>query len=907
MQLLKRKNKAISIAFITLMVTSLAFTLTTQQANAYNNTNYTTYTYVFPGQPVVGVGQQILIEMYVNANPPTAIGSMGDRWTFYLTITSPGGVNETQGPITSDPVGGAYIVYVPQEVGTYTIQVRSTGKTLTGEPGNTGNANVNNTYAPSMSPPNTFVVQQDLIPSYKETPITQDYWTRPIYDANRGWGNAIMGQWLGGTYYETNLRARGIPNQEGPESSHILWSRSIWTGGIMGGGYDDVAYYNGIAYEAFSSPMIALDGKTYYSVQSPPRYGWYCINLYTGDTIYYQNNTNGDTAIPSLAQVLNYASPNQDGGFSYLWRTSGVTLPAGSTTASGLSTWEMLDSFTGNSICKIANVSTTGTQFRDSIGSICAVNFANVGTSANPKYYMQIWNSTQAIWWRSSYGIAYPATLINGVTNVPNTDSSDNNYWLWRPSTSAVYNGYNGYSMNISVTSLNGPQNAVLNETATVRDVFPDKYVVVGTAGRNDVRGVAQGSLWAYSLAPNTWGNISWSVTFTPPMASDNYPIGNGTAGGGVSLGGVSVANDVFWFTERVTGKIWVYSLSTGQQLWTYTDSSQLIDEAGYSLTVHDGKAFTSGAYGECHCFNATTGESLWNFTAPLLGNLEGQGLTYSPLIYQFSVDNVETGRQLLYFHGTTAWAGETSPIRRDGSIFCLDATTGQLVWRLMAYPNMGNNALAKTIISEGRITFIDSHDNQIYCVGRGSSGTTVSAPQTANTLGSTITLTGTVTDQSPSGKHDVNGDLAIALKGTAAIGDTSMDAWMQYLYHQGPKPENATGVVVSLDTVDPNGNYIHIGNATSDSSGNYGFPYTPYVPGTYQIIATFAGSKAYGPSSSTTYLTVNSPQQTTFPVSTPMAQSVADTYFIPAIAALFALNIVVAIVIVILILRKRA
>ena len=32
---------------------------------------------------------------------------------------------------------------------------------------------------------------------------------------------------------------------------------------------------------------------------------------------------------------------------------------------------------------------------------------------------------------------------------------------------------------------------------------------------------------------------------------------------------------------------------------------------------------------------------------------------------------------------------------------------------------------------------------------------------------------------------------------------------------------------------------------------------FTPEVPGTYQIIANFAGSKAYGPSSATTYLTV--------------------------------------------------
>jgi hypothetical protein len=60
----------------------------------------------------------------------------------------------------------------------------------------------------------------------------------------------------------------------------------------------------------------------------------------------------------------------------------------------------------------------------------------------------------------------------------------------------------------------------------------------------------------------------------------------------------------------------------------------------------------------------------------------------------------------------------------------------------------------------------------------------------------------------------------------------------MEYMFHQKSMPTNATGVIVSLDTIDPNGNLIHIGDATSDSSGNYGLSYTPEVPGTYQIIA---------------------------------------------------------------------
>ena len=110
------------------------------------------------------------------------------------------------------------------------------------------------------------------------------------------------------------------------------------------------------------------------------------------------------------------------------------------------------------------------------------------------------------------------------------------------------------------------------------------------------------------------------------------------------------------------------------------------------------------------------------------------------------------------------------SPIRRDGAIFCVDGDTGELVWRLMAYPNTANNGLSKVVMSDSRILYLDNHDNQIYCLGRGPSATTVSAPQLAPVLGASITITGTVTDQSPSGKHNINGDLDTALKGTPAI-----------------------------------------------------------------------------------------------------------------------------------------
>jgi hypothetical protein len=201
---------------------------------------------------------------------------------------------------------------------------------------------------------------------------------------------------------------------------------------------------------------------------------------------------------------------------------------------------------------------------------------------------------------------------------------------------------------------------------------------------------------------------------------------------------------------------------------------------------------------------------------------------------------------------------------------------------------------------------YLDNHDNQIYCLGKGPSATTVSAPQIVPALGSSVTLTGTVTDQSESGRHDINGNLDLALKGTPAISDASMDGWMEHLFHQRPIPANTTGVPVTLTAIDPNGNQVPVGNATSDLYGNYGIVFTPQVPGTYQIFANFDGSNSYGPSASSTYFTVGQASQPTItaaPLTSP--PSVADMYLLPGIIGIILAIVLVGIAIV-LILRKR-
>jgi hypothetical protein len=132
------------------------------------------------------------------------------------------------------------------------------------------------------------------------------------------------------------------------------------------------------------------------------------------------------------------------------------------------------------------------------------------------------------------------------------------------------------------------------------------------------------------------------------------------------------------------------------------------------------------------------------------------------------------------------------------------------------------------------------------------------------------------------------------------------MSRWMEYLFMQQVYPADAKGVDVSLSAIDPNGNLVQIGTTTTDINGNYGLHYTPEVPGTYQIIARFAGSASYGSSSASTFIGVTETAPTNAPTTAPQT-NLATTADLIMYMAIGVIAIIIAIVIVgLFIIRKR-
>ena len=414
--------------------------------------------------------------------------------------------------------------------------------------------------------------------------------------------------------------------------------------------------------------------------------------------------------------------------------------------------------------------------------------------------------------------------------------------------------------------------------------------MIVGTQGWNDGTTITKGWMMGIGLNASNRGQKLWEMTYTPPFADPALNVSKPAMfSGGMGLAGVYPEDNVLVWTDPQTCQRWVYDLTSGQLLWTSPPEAQY-EYYGISQVVYNHELLGYGSYtGQIIAYDIRTGTQLWNYTST------NQGFESPYGNYPMTIDAVANG----VIYTTTSEHHNIQPMYRGENLRCINATTGQEIFKILAFGR-------GVSIADGILVHGDNFDNMIYAYGKGPSATTLTSSQDIALLGGKVMIKGTVTDQTTSGRHNTNDDLDFTLQGTPAISDQSMSAWMEYKYKQQAKPTNATGVPVELTAIDPNGNFVTLGTATSDVNGNYALPYTPEVPGMYQIFANFKGTNSYGPSSATAYIDVSDVAVTPTVAPTSIATSAADTYFIPAIAALFIMGII-AFVLLALMIRKKA
>ena len=932
MQISKNKTVAITIALF-LIASMTASTLLLPSTTAHTpQYQITTYAKIVPVPNPIGVGQSTLVYAFLG-NAPLSGSAITNTYRFHdytVLITDPKGKVQTfHWDTVEDTTGAQFFRFTPDVVGQWNLTFTYGGQILNQTYYDTSTASaVGDIYLPSTATATLTVTEEPAISYPDSYPLPVEYWARPIYGENQYW-YTISSNWYGSgspvlsdvsSMTITQVALSGSFNQRYPGdavgslTSHVMWTKPLQEGGVVGDNRFEVAgdtYFEGSAYNNRYQNPIIMYGRIFY--REPVSYTGtgsgdsLCVDLRTGEEIWRRT----DLPTFSFGFTFDVQSPNQHGVYPAWLCTSNFG--------------QVYDMWTGTNIFNVTQYSSIGgTLVAGPKGEYLRYDFDNNGTSGNPDYYLTVWNSSKMF---TGTGFA------SGTGLSPAPDTTTTTTYAWQNSTRTYENNVPvTYSQNVSTTTTSvvaaqGKRFEWLNPTTQNQSV-PWRNTISGTPSVLTVRygdmmilrngsypnlsGVTQNVSGIVSLTSANWtyfavnlnasmGTVGSILWWSPTYSSLQDKT--------ITYGGADPTARVFAEVCKETQNIVGYSYDGGQKLW----ESDLVNDIPQSeitpLDYFGNPAYpyvaTNPAYGNLYvlayggvlyCYDLKTGVRTWsNGNGHTPGNNTDTG-TSTPGYYPQYVNGIGNG--VIY---TVATQHTTiTPISKGQQARGINATDGTEIWTISDYT--GEFFSESFAMADGYCNWFNGYDNQIYTVGRGPSTLTVSAPNLAAASGQAVVISGTLFDISAGGKQAER--VARFPNGIPLAHDLIMGEWMGYVYQQKPLPSNFLGVEVEVSVVDANGNFRSIGSATTDAKGQYSLVWVPDIPGTFQVVATFAGTNGYWPSSATAAFAVSEAAPTATPAPT-MSPSVADQYFVPAIVGLFVFVAIVAVVI-ILVLRKR-
>ncbi|MEM3875327.1 MAG: PQQ-binding-like beta-propeller repeat protein [Candidatus Bathyarchaeia archaeon] len=799
-----QKNVKLLIVMASLLAVLAVSALIMPAALAQEPMRVKTFPFINAIPNPVGVNQEVLFHTGILLEHAHGYG-----WHVEVIIQMPNGTTKII-ETTTDSTGGTGVVFVPDQVGVYKVKTHFPEQNIT----------INlfvweglkffpmgTIFEESYSDVLDLIVQEEPVPIYPGHPLPSEYWVRPVDSQLREW-NVIGGNWLYGTGPYRNVFA---PNNDyAPESPHILWAKTLrgdigalvgGGGGVGGGEYGEHGYKTGDAYEGEWLNPIIISGVLYYNkywsalsydteiypgaYSTPP--GVVAVDLHTGEVIWER-----DDIRVSFGQIYEYDSPNQHGAIPYLIEDAGG------------GTWKFYRASTGRWEFTIENVPSGGYMYYGPNGEIMKV----IVDTTNG--WMALWNNTHIEWLK---GAKYGAGSQ-----------------MWRPYEITV-NGTEGFMWNVSIpTNLGTPGAWVFGLTPYA--AYEDR--VIGISWNYSLV-----TVWGLSLKPGEEGTLLFRRTWTPPSA---------WAEGSVIVHYAGQTNEwkngviaLFCKEER---RFYGFSTEDGRYLWR-TEPEHYLNAYGWGPVEHSwffayGRLYSTGVSGILYCYDLKTGETLWTYEA------------VDP--YNECLWNKDWWMWICFITDGKVYMGyaEHSPMDpkfRGGPFICVDAITGDEIWRadgMFMQSRWGGRA----VIGDSIMATLDHYDSRLYAVGKGPSMVTVEAPSVAVPLGSSLLIRGSVLDVSPGTK-----DPEIALrfpKGVPAVADENMTYWMRYVYKQFPLDPWAKidGVWVAFEAIDPEGNYVPIGGTITDGrTGTFSIPWKPDKPGLWTLLLTFPGSKSYYPS----------------------------------------------------------
>ncbi len=359
-------------------------------------------------------------------------------------------------------------------------------------------------------------------------------------------------------------------------------------------------------------------------------------------------------------------------------------------------------------------------------------------------------------------------------------------------------------------------------------------------------------SYWI-SCVNATTGDLIWNHTETDPTHQFySCPV---------------VTNDkVYMNTQSETATpsntLVVLDANTGNFLWKYSTGGDYIG----TVAVKGSRAYLVGG-SDCalFCLDSTNGNLIWTFEAPGAVAFYLRAVT-NDAVY-FSCPAIKTTGYPL---------SGTFP----GKTYCVNAITGKEIWE---YQTPTAADISGPFVADGNLYQSDAN-NYGWCWGAGPTTTDILVTSSQFTAGTSIVISGSVTDMSPFSQQ-----------------------------HPELQSPCAANVPVVLSYV-KDGTWTDFATVNTASDGTYMYTWAPPSEGAYKVVARFEGNEAYHWSSARTTVQVTSapsaapsptatpPASATTPTNSPSAAPTppgtgpnADIYLIAAAAAVLVIVIAVA------------
>ncbi len=691
----RTQTKPVSTASALILLLALSvLSASVSTANAHTPAwTIPTYAYLTISPNPIGTGQTAVIVMWVDWPPPSANGfTTGYRWqNMKVEVTKPDGARETLGPFISDPVGGAYALYTPTQVGTYSFvfkfqeQVLVRDHPITGAQGSNSEY-INDTFLSSTSNTMYLTVQKDPITAPRANPLPTEYWTRPIEGQNLEWAK-IASNWL---WKDRNFFQ---PDGAAPESAHIMWTKPINDGGVAGGTIGEsegINYYSGMAYNArFANPLI-IYGRLYYELpnrNSASGGGYICVDLRTGEEIWYIDAS----PVPSFGAVYDYEDPNQHG-----------VIPNGILYTNNFA--RAIDPLTGRYWYNMTNVP-SGQETRGIDGEILryVINYQ--------ARWLAQWNVSKVETTSTSGSLnASTPNRYDWNVTIPTTIPADS-HTLWAGvddlllGTNLVEVGIGGFFTR------------------------PDPYTV-----------------WAISLKPETRGQLLWTKNYAAAAGNLSQVFQRVDPENRVILF-MFKENMLFSAYSLDDGRLlWEQKdRIKGANDFDYYDNTVVAQRASIAY----GRVYYTGSGGILYCYDSKTGALQWTYGNGGAGNSTAMGFNGVYPYYPTYIYSIADGKVYLL----TGEHSPNTPLYTNGLTRCVDAYTGKEIWTLTGwggYPSRTGAAVA-----EGYFAYFNCYDSQIYCIGKGPSATSVTVRNDVIESGADVLVTGRVIDTASGTKQN--------------------------------------------------------------------------------------------------------------------------------------------------------